>query len=119
MKPCPVCGGRNAYIGTTRDTYFAECLECCNGIGYYKTRQEAINAWNKWNGEDMDKNKMMPCPFCGGEAEISHKTVCMTEYSFVQCKECKAAIGRIPVSAAYCSDQRAIETWNTRVSDRG
>ena len=52
-------------------------------------------------------NKLKPCPFCGGDAEITK----WHEGYFVECKEqrCGGTIG------AYKTEEKAIEAWNTRV----
>ena len=54
MKRCPVCGSENVYAGQVRHSgdCYAECCDCCNGIGYWKTIEEAIKSWNKWDGEE-------------------------------------------------------------------
>jgi len=48
LKPCPFCGNSCAYI----DEDFAPwCIECGATIdGYFKTKQEAIDAWNRRQG---------------------------------------------------------------------
>ena len=59
IKPCPFCG-EAANIESVEDTekggyvYVIGCGDCCYdlmsgpiGIGWYKTTNEAINAWNE------------------------------------------------------------------------
>lgn len=50
--------------------------------------------------------ELKPCPFCGGEAEITK----WYEGYFVECREqhCGGTIG------AYKTEAEAIEAWNTR-----
>ena len=50
--------------------------------------------------------ELKPCPFCGGDAEITK----WHEGYFVECKKqrCGGTIG------AYKAKQKAIEAWNTR-----
>ena len=60
----------------------------------------------------MSEIKLLPCPFCGGEAELvrQHSGVSDKIY-IVSCKneECEASLGH------FCeSKEMAIESWNTR-----
>ena len=50
--------------------------------------------------------ELKPCPFCGGDAEITK----WHEGYFVECKKqrCGGTIG------AYKTEEEAIEAWNTR-----
>ena len=61
-------------------------------------------------------NKLKPCPFCGGEAEMfDHFRIakCKTyRYFRVGCKECDL---RFPKFAA--TKENAIKAWNRRVED--
>ena len=61
-------------------------------------------------------DKLKPCPFCGGKAELGH-TIKESAYgntSFVFCTNCSANGKMIRVSSKYSSDERAIEAWNRR-----
>ena len=53
--------------------------------------------------------ELKPCPFCGGDAEITK----WHEGYFVECKKqrCGGTIG------AYKTEEEAIEAWNTRAKD--
>lgn len=53
-------------------------------------------------------NELKPCPFCGGEAELTRY---INAYA-VQCRECLA----IPFE--YGDESLAIEAWNTRADDQ-
>ena len=60
----------------------------------------------------MSEIKLLPCPFCGGEAELvrQHSGVSDKIY-IVSCKneECEASLGH------FCeSKEMAITEWNTR-----
>jgi len=57
-------------------------------------------------------NELKPCPFCGGKGKLNDEKGRI--YSFVKCTNCGAETGLISVSAEYCSDEKAIKTWNTR-----
>ena len=53
-----------------------------------------------------ESQKLLNCPFCGGDAEITK----WHEGYFVECREqrCGGTIG------AYKTEEEAIEAWNTR-----
>lgn len=61
-------------------------------------------------------NKLLPCPFCGGEARIQCAGVCMkhdgqsTDY-FVSCHDCNASTQRY-----FETEQEAIAAWNLRAA---
>ncbi len=63
-----------------------------------------------------DLEKLLPCPFCGGEAHLSRYHAYSTDssFDFVGCKACYALI--------MCEDGRdgkaeAISEWNRRAPD--
>lgn len=58
-------------------------------------------------------DKLKPCPFCGGEAELIHDEL----FSFVKCKMCSAEARIVKVSARYCADEIAVEAWNRRIDN--
>ena len=52
LKKCPFCGSTAHVLhddggDTPNDTYSVECDNCACDIGWYKTKKEAIEAWNK------------------------------------------------------------------------
>ena len=49
------------------------------------------------------QNKLLPCPFCGGEAEWGHK-----DKNWIRCKKCSCE------SLYYENKDDAIKFWNTR-----
>ena len=57
--------------------------------------------------------ELLPCPFCGGKAEIQRN--CYEQY-FVVCKNCKCVMW-----AEYCRDAEQVKSaWNTRTpKERG
>ena len=63
------------------------------------------------------KDKLKPCPFCGGKAKLAKQTVSMWFLQFdsyyVVCDNCGAR-SRIAVEVAEEKD-KAIEAWNMRV----
>lgn len=62
----------------------------------------------------MSEIKLLPCPFCGGEAElIGHyiKGVPNDFQYFVRCKKCKA---RPQQFYTFKKKEKAVEAWNTR-----
>lgn len=52
--------------------------------------------------------KLKPCPFCGGEAELIK--IYNTQWHYVQCVKCK-------VKTEHKTEQEAINAWNTRVKE--
>ena len=58
------------------------------------------------------QNKLLPCPFCGGEAKlIKHFVVALdTEYRQVFCTSCCA---KRPAEKFF-TEEEAIKHWNTR-----
>ena len=70
-------------------------------------------------GKTMSE-KLKPCPFCGGEAELAYggKGSFIAEgISFVRCKECGAVGQKFEVSRKYSSDEKAIDAWNRRIDN--
>lgn len=67
----------------------------------------------------MSENKLKPCPFCGGEAQLaiapSNEYVGIPCYA-VTCKHCKVMMGTVQKGQTdfYRTAQEAIEIWNTR-----
>lgn len=71
----------------------------------------------------MSEIKLLPCPFCGGEAEfvrdIERKDIFQSsDYVYVRCKECHAQTSKIYYSAEFhkLDEEYALveKAWNTR-----
>lgn len=61
------------------------------------------------------KNKLKPCPFCGGKAKIRYET----ELSgfFVECLKCLASSAiSLEVGKGEDAKLHAIESWNCRTN---
>ena len=56
-------------------------------------------------------NKILPCPFCGGEAKVY--TGSFGE-KFVTCIDEKQCGGRLGTGVWFTTDEKAIEVWNKR-----
>lgn len=59
-----------------------------------------------------DTEKLLPCPFCGGEADFEEEDYSAHTYWRVICLECRCGTG------GYCDNpgkKRAIDAWNKRV----
>jgi Lar family restriction alleviation protein len=56
------------------------------------------------------QNKLLPCPFCGGEAELFHDEQ-FIHHAFVFCTECEA---QTKLYANGNMTEKAIKDWNTR-----
>lgn len=61
--------------------------------------------------------KLKPCPFCGGSAELHHEIGMTTQYSFCSCDNCGAKSEMIRMSLQYCADEIAAAAWNRRQND--
>lgn len=63
---------------------------------------------------DRDKamDRMKPCPFCGGEAELREGA--LGRKTYVYCKECLSTGKMFSISTSYCANDKAIEAWNRR-----
>lgn len=54
------------------------------------------------------KIELLPCPFCGGKAEIENRGWYDERYVDVMCEDCRA------MTACYANDEAAVKAWNTR-----
>lgn len=57
----------------------------------------------------MKNKELLPCPFCGGEAEVAHLSN-MPNVIYVWCKCCGAS------TKGYAYSKTAIRKWNTRTN---
>ena len=60
----------------------------------------------------MKEYKVLPCPFCGGEAHVVIDN--LTYHSFVECQECGARGAKLEWESEYCATDLAAEKWNKR-----
>ena len=59
-----------------------------------------------WLALEAEEKKPLPCPFCGGEAEVV--TPSISQVAYVRCKECR-------VLSMLCNTKaEAIAAWNRR-----
>lgn len=65
-----------------------------------------INCRFLWLDLEAEKEKPLPCPFCGGEAEVP---ISMSKAEYVRCKKCRA------LSMPCNTKAEAIAAWNRRV----
>ena len=55
-------------------------------------------------------DKLLQCPFCGGEVELVKQKSDKFEFVLVSCKNCDATIG----IGGSDNEQKVTEAWNTR-----
>ena len=55
------------------------------------------------------QNKLLPCPFCGGEAEVNYnESTSLIPFFIVLCRECGCK------QSGSISKEAVINAWNTR-----
>ena len=59
--------------------------------------------------------RIRPCPFCGGEIEVSHGAVFIAPFWFFKCKnkKCGATVS-FNNQAANIDPEKAMDNWNRR-----
>lgn len=62
------------------------------------------------------KNKLKPCPFCGGKAKIYHVKSSMYNFHWLECIECGHSIGTS--DGCNLSKDEIIKAWNRRILDK-
>ena len=71
----------------------------------------------EWKVSKMNKKELLPCPFCGGEAEVVTDLIFTngkpTKVYQVYCRENRCVIGFCDY-AYYMTEEEAINAWNTR-----
>ena len=60
--------------------------------------------------------ELKPCPFCGGEAVLSHNYT-GNGHSYIECTNCKIHSPWFAREFDSSSDQNAINYWNRRAED--
>lgn len=59
------------------------------------------------------ENNLLPCPFCGGEADVNFNNGVLERQYYVHC--CKDIIhGCVVQDTTYARETDAIKAWNTR-----
>lgn len=46
LKPCPFCGGKAIVTEIPINSYITVCTNCSSNMAIYRSKQEAIEAWN-------------------------------------------------------------------------
>ena len=72
-------------------------------MGFYKSREEAIEHWNRRSR----KPELKPCPFCGSACVLVDMTV--PEAYTPKCLDCGATLPH-----GYPTEEEAIARWNSR-----
>lgn len=67
----------------------------------------------------MREIKLLPCPFCGGEAKLERKVVCYghgeyVEVAYIKCEECSCRTGEMWNGNIEQRVKDAIQSWNRR-----
>lgn len=66
-------------------------------------------------------NKLKPCPFCGGDADMVTVARAECPYRphevFVSCNMCGVKTPVIVVRPEYCAYDKAVEAWNRRATN--
>ena len=52
LKRCPFCGGEASLVDGSDSGVFAGCSNCCSCTEFFKTKNEALKAWNSRPIED-------------------------------------------------------------------
>lgn len=79
---------------------------------------DEVNAWAEIPGFKHEITQILPCPFCGGKAELHHEDAYeddfgdMPEHWWVGCqnKRCKMTVQ----TGLFLAKDNAIKAWNTR-----
>lgn len=73
-----------------------------------------MSGGDKGGSENVEKIKLKPCPFCGGEGCIRYIAVCELPY-FAECDNEYCIAGDSGVSFAL--EKEAVEAWNKRAGE--
>lgn len=76
--------------------------------------------------EEIIKNKLKPCPFCGGDARFTYTTYEEPPMYSVVCTKCKLMIKTYgkdengnKTDLCYTSISQAAKAWNKRINPTG
>ena len=79
---------------------------------------ESVDSRTDRRSEGGDTVELRKCPFCGGAAQLSHKSYGVgIQASYILCPGCGCTTKEFDVSATYASDEKAADAWNRRVND--
>lgn len=75
--------------------------------------------------KEINKIELLPCPFCGGKAELIDSNNCDLYYFvpyYVRCKnlcyeDFEEDKNILPLTDDYSTKEEAIEAWNNRAFD--
>ena len=69
--------------------------------------------------DDFEVEELLPCPFCGGTAEVTFKgnKFTLMKSATVKCLTClmQKTVGAIHNNQEWCA-RTAIKVWNTRIT---
>ena len=105
LKPCPFCG-KNAVVNEDKcdgsKFYSVSCENCGVSTGCSENKQRMIDDWNRRN------DKLLPCPYCGGNGLICQTEAEGKTYFMVACEDCG-------VNTFGSEDEsEVIAAWNKR-----
>ncbi len=118
LKPCPFCGSdaetATIYLPETpsRDAGTVRIIRCsrCSAVVERLRLEAVITSWNTRTNKKWSMEKLKPCPFCGGPAEVEGPSFA-GDLFHVRCQ-------RFTADTEENSRARAIKTWNRRVSEK-
>jgi len=60
LKPCPICGREAALYEANQDRigYYCECYECAKSTDEFETENEAEEAWNRSEANDLKDTEL-------------------------------------------------------------
>lgn len=73
----------------------------------------------------MDEEELLPCPFCGGQAEIKESNVFMRAAAIVRCKTCHCSTSLLITGLELLSRRditmeeavkESVASWNRRAN---
>lgn len=71
---------------------------------------ETLTSTETFPTTSSTNDKLLPCPFCGGEAHIISAEFMGTEWYIAQCRDVNCPSNLMETNSL----ERAIEAWNTR-----